>query len=119
MNGRRAATLGGFVLAILLIACGGGSSSDGDVLQFTGRDETEANFRGRVRDLLLNPAGQSICRGLQGLSPAEAAEVLRSDEGGDAAQFAGATPKPGQQANPEDLVRAAEIVLNECDRVNS
>lgn len=104
---------------VLILACGGGSSSDDNILQFTGRDETESNFRGRVRDILLTPAGQSICRGLQGLSPEEAAEVLRSDEGGDASEFAGATPKPGQQADPKDLRRAAEIVLTECERVQS
>jgi hypothetical protein len=101
-----------------LTACGGGSSSTDNVLQFTGRDETEANFRGRVREIMLNPAGQAVCNGLRGLSPQEAAAVLRSDEAGDAAQFAGATPKPGQQADSKDLERAADIVLEECDRVS-
>lgn len=107
------------VLAVILLACGGGGSSSGDnLLQFTGRNETEANFRGRVRDILLTAPGQSLCRGLQGLSAKEAVEVLQSDNVDDPSQFAGATPKPGQQADPKDLQRAAEIVLEECDRVD-
>lgn len=111
-----ALTLG--LLAISLLACGGGSSKDSDVLQFTGRDETEANFRGRVRETLLSPLSRSICTGLRGLSAGEAAEVLRSDGPGDPAEIPGATPRPGQQAEPKDLVRAAEIVIEECDRID-
>ena len=118
-NVRSSAALS-LIVMILLVACGGGASSDDNVLQFTGRDETEANFRGRVRDILLTPPGQSICTGLRGLSPEEAAEVLRSDDDDDdASQFAGATAKPGQSADPKDLRRAAEIVLQECGRLTS
>jgi len=108
------------LIAISVIGCSGGSSGDSNnVLQFTGRDETEANFRGRIRELMLSPAGQSICTGLRGLSAQEATEVLRSGAASDASQFAGSTPKPGQQADEKDLRRAAEIVLDECKRLSA
>lgn len=94
------------------ISCGGSDS----VLHFSGRDETEANFRSRIRDLQADNAAAWVktCAALNGKTPQEAAALLISDA--PIVAVSGATPKPGQKADAADLVRAGEIVLEECKR---
>lgn len=105
-------------LAALAVACGGDSEGDSGVLQFTGRDETEANFRARVTEIKqAEPqAWVQLCAAIEEMSPRQAAAALLDGGSEDDEIPAGATPKPGQAADADDLVRAAEIVKSECDR---
>lgn len=107
-------------LSMLLVACGGDDDSGQRVLRFTGRDETEANFRGRIRQIVgENPIGISvICTQVRGLSPKEAAAELARDASDDDGEVPkGTTPKPGQKGDAKDLERAAEIFQQECTRM--
>lgn len=104
-------------LTLFLAACGG----EGDnVIHFNGRDETEAGFRSRVTTLKTDEPGDwvKLCAALEGKTPQQAAALLvtagEESDLTDASQFAGATPKPGQKADADDLVRAARIVQDEC-----
>lgn len=105
-----------FTFAALLVACGGGDDSGQRVLSFTGRDETEANFRQRIREIVgENPIGINLlCTQIRGLPAKEAAALLAADPSeDDGAIPKGTTPKPEQK----DLERAAEIFQQECTRM--
>lgn len=109
--------LGALVLPVL--ACASNKSESGAaVLHFTGRDETESNFRGRIRTLAgQNSIGlQGICTQIRGLPPKEAVPLLASPSN-DEQVFAGSTPRPGQKAGQKDLERSAAIVQEECTRM--
>lgn len=104
--------------AALLIACSGGDKGS-RVLHFTGRDETEANFRDRVRQVIRLPdVKTAMCLPLVGKSPEAAHELLKPDEDDYDPNDVptGATPRPGQKGVRTDLIRAAGIVLEECKR---
>lgn len=103
-------------LSILSVtACGGGDKGD-RVLHFTGRDETEANYRQRVQQLTRLPDVKTqLCLPLVGKTPEQAHELLKPDDDDGPTDIpAGATPRPGQKATQADLIRSAEIVLEEC-----
>lgn len=109
------------VMSMLLVACGGGddkaSQSADRVLHFSGRDETEANFRERVRSLrfAVPDVFKQTCGRIVGLNAKAAAEKLRTDPAeSDGSIPKGATAKPGQKAVEADIERSAEIVLEEC-----
>lgn len=111
------------LLGVLLAGCGGDSKptsalTSQRVLHFTGRDETEANFRDRVQQITRLPQAKTgLCLPLVGKSPEAARELLRTSGGAEQKDLpVGATPKPGQKADEADLLRSAEIVLEECKR---
>lgn len=103
---------------IAVTACGGGDDkalTGARVLHFTGRDETEANFRDRVRQVLRFPEAKTgLCLPLVGKSPEAARELLRTSRNDDNEVPTGATARPGQKASESDLLRSAEIVIEEC-----
>lgn len=104
---------------MLLVACGGDDDSGQRVLHFTGRDETEANYRQRVKDVLRLPnVKTAMCLPLVGKSPEAAHELLKPDEDDYNPNDVpvGATPRPGKNGVRSDLLRAAEIVLEECKK---
>jgi len=107
-------------LVALLAACGGDDKlsplTQGRVLHFTGRDETEANYRQRTRELKLKEtvAWLFVCNQLKGQTVQAAKEYLTSDDKGDDTLPSGAVRKPGQKAVEGDLMRATEIVMEEC-----
>lgn len=104
--------------AALLIACSDGNDKGSRVLHFTGRDETEANFRDRVRQVIRLPnVKTAMCLPLVGKSPRAAHELLKPDEDDDPNDIpTGATARPGQKGVEADLLRSAEIVLEECKK---
>lgn len=106
-------------LVILAMACGSSkSSSSGSsaVLHFTGRDETEANFRTRLRQVYgSNPAGVTIiCHQVKGLSAKDAVQFVVTSNTTDPSTIAGATPRAGQVATQADLEKATAIYQDEC-----
>jgi hypothetical protein len=106
--------------AALLIACSGGDDKGSRVLHFTGRDETEAHFRNRIREITgENPIGISLmCTQIRGLSGKEAAAVQALKPGDPEPEAPeGTTPKPGQKGVPKDTERAAVILQEECKRM--
>lgn len=105
------------MFAVLLVACSGGDKGS-RVLHFTGRDETEANFRDRVRQTIRLPnVKTALCLPLVGKSPKAAHELLKPDEDDDPNDIpTGATARPGQKGVEADLLRSAEIVLEECKK---
>lgn len=107
------------ILIVLLGACGGGGDGNDDrVLQFTGRDETESNFRSRTKEIRADNPGLwvQMCATLEGKTSSQAAALLIDEDGVPSGSVKGATNKPGQKANPDHLIRAAEIVQEECKR---
>ena len=94
--------------AALLMACGGAKATDSErVLHLGSGDVTESAFRQRTQSALLDTGGDTLCRGLQGLSDEEAAAALKPSTTPD-----GATP-----GEPSDVLRAAAIVKEECARI--
>ena len=104
-------------LTLLLMACGG-KDDGGRVLHFTGRDETEENFRARIRETVVdNPLGMKlVCYQVKDLSAKAAVELLKTTSDSSTVPK-GAIPKPGQTAIAADLERSAEIVQEECKRL--
>lgn len=104
-------------MSIALVSCGGDDKGS-RVLHFTGRDETEANYRDRVRQLTRLPGVKTeLCLPLVGKTPEQAHALLTDVDDFDPTDIpAGATPRPGQKATRADLIRSAEIVLEECKR---
>src|SRR5574342_73971 len=105
------------LLGLFLIACGG-KDDDSRVLHFTGRDETEDNFRARIRQTVVdNPLGMKlVCYQVKDIS-AKAAVALLKTTSDSSTVPKGATSKPGQTAVAADLERSAAIVQEECKRL--
>jgi hypothetical protein len=107
-------------LSMLLVACGGGDDkgalTGARVLHFTGRDETEANFRERTREVKLKETASwfMACSLLKGQTVAAAREFLTKDDKDDGVIPKGSVAKPGQKGVDADVNRAVEIVLEEC-----
>lgn len=103
------------ILILLLSACGGSSDR---VLHFTGRDETEAGFRDRMQAAKRDDARAwlQLCAAVNGIPAEKAAALLVGDEPVDITQFAGATPRPGQKPNADDVIRGTKIIQEECKR---
>lgn len=99
-------------LSIALIACGGGKNekSGQRVLRLGGGDMTATEFRMDTRVSLTQETAEPFCRSLRGLSDEEAGAVIveaqRKAGGGSA-----------QEADPQDRIRAAAIVKEECERI--
>ena len=102
----------------LAVACSGSDSNDSRVLHFGGRDETEANYRARIKQAFGSTplAIGAICTPLKGLSPKETLPLVPIDPQ-ENPTFPGATPRPGQVAREADLLRAAGILIEECAKV--
>jgi hypothetical protein len=85
-----------------------------------GFNVTPDNYRGYLRVLLLAQGASSFCNGLKGLSAAEflALPTASSRETPMATPPANWTPVPGQTKNPDDALAAAQILIDECDRVS-
>jgi hypothetical protein len=120
-HSRTVILLASVAIAMSLLACGGGDDlpspiAQGRVLHFTGRDETEANFRQNTRELKLKETVTwfAACNLLKGQTVQAAKDYLTSDDKDDDPLPKGAVRKPGQKAVEADLMRATEIVLEEC-----
>lgn len=101
------------VIGALLAACGGGEGNGERVLQLGGGDITESQFRLDTRVVLADMAtADEICTAIQGLSDGDAADLIV------AAQHQQGI-EPVQEAQPADQVRAAALVQEECERVQS
>jgi len=106
---------------LLLVACGGGG--DGDrLLELRGYDIAESDYRTAIRSQFLNPLHAGICPSLVGLSPADVVELAdieddAPEETPEETPPPGSTVKPDQVGEEGDKVRAAEIILEECDRL--
>jgi len=104
--------------AVLLVGCGGKVSNiaptadPGRLLTLAGGTRyTEAHFRMQVRVALADGDGEALCRGLQGLSDADAIVLvgaMQADQAG--AVLADATPTA-------DQLRAGAIFKEECARI--
>lgn len=110
------------LIAISTVACST-SEASGRTLHFTGRDEPEANFRTRVQGLKTTPEWAATCAGIRGKPIQEAKAVLAAAPESPVQHYVEigaiyasrlATARPGQQADDADLLRAAEIVVEEC-----
>jgi hypothetical protein len=115
---RQLAVLTAIVLSAVL-ACGGGDAASGErILHFSGRDETEANFRARIQRVMSDNAVAFglICEQVRDLDAAAALALLRVADGVSAPLPEGATPRPSQTAVPDDLLRSVGIVQEECRR---
>ena len=103
----------GVGLLLLLAACSGGGDATERVLVLGGGDITEVEFRLTVRAAFLNSTA-AICAGLKGLSDEEAADAIsKAQADGDLDDDLTVV----QEADPDDRVRAAAIIKEECDRI--
>ena len=105
------------ILVLLASACGGGGGNDEEpVLRFTGRTETESSFRNQASTVMREHAQQffPVCEQIRELQPEGAKKLLGNNDGDPTTTFPGVTPVPGQKASEDDLVRAAEIIQEEC-----
>jgi hypothetical protein len=107
--------------AMALSACSGGDDkplTGARVLHFTGRDETEANFRQRTREVKLKETASwfAACALFKGQTVEAVQKYLTSDDKPDdpVSKYPGSVARPGQKAVDADLRRATEIVLEEC-----
>ena len=119
------------MLRVLLVGCAIGllglvacSGSDGDsddrVLELRGYDITEQDYQTTIRLRFLNPLDASVCDSLVGLSPEDVVELatLEIETNPQEPPSPRATVKPDQLGDPDDRERAAEIILEECDRLS-
>jgi hypothetical protein len=105
--------------ALLLLACGGGKEGEGAILHLEGWNISETDYRAIVRATLVGLGGEDFCKGLQGLSPTEILDIMAGNDvsGPNAEAPAGATPVPNQTADPDDGIRMATIIKEECERI--
>lgn len=97
-------------ICVLFAACGN-SDSKNEALTLGGGDFTEEEFRIEVRGALAGVDSAAFCQALDGLSDSEAAQAISASQ-----RQRGQTPK--QDADPDDVTTAGEIVKEECDRIN-
>ena len=113
--------LSGFVLALatfafVLAACSpfGGDGVSGDperLLVLGGGDFTEEEFRILVlASFATSFTTESLCASVLGLSPEAAADVISTTQENEGADIV-------QLAIPEDRIRAAAIIIEECLRL--
>jgi hypothetical protein len=103
----------------VIAACGvKDRDSAENVLHLREYDATEEEFRTYVQ-LEFTPAA---CRQLEGLSPREVVNVANaSDSGGESlwtqyGERVGLREVPGQRADEASMLRAAQIMLEVCER---
>jgi hypothetical protein len=125
---------------LLLTACGGDSRTPAEVvatqipaatasaseriLKLNGYDQSEGSVRANLRaGFVSNLLGASlVCRGVEGLRPADAVTYIRTIQGmatpGPSPTLLPVqTPRPGQNGALDDGERAAVIVQEECARL--
>jgi hypothetical protein len=106
----------------LMTGCGGGhtkgrsSTPIAKVLHLRDYDISAADFRTYIREVLLRPAGQSVCPYVQWLSNGEIIAELRSTN---PILPAGGVGTAHQTPNPADEDEAAGIAKDECARITS
>lgn len=108
------------LLAIALVACGGGSSSE--VWHLREMDIEPGQYRAYLRAQLSGNllAAGLVCDALGGLSNDETVTYLRTLGARSTSTPTlppGATPRPGQEPDPGDIKEAAALYQAECQRM--
>jgi len=104
-------------LMVLVAACSNdGSEEDkGRILALPGADVPESDYRALVRSLVGKMDVEVFCQSIRDSSDAEIVDNLISPQEPEGTQEP--TVGPDQDADPEDVLFAATIIREECDRL--